>query len=127
MKNEDHQQLIAYIDKWNAIDGVKPCNEKEFIDLFYKLFLDYDDREIEFNGEGSYFGKQVTLMPDRTWGKTHRNLRFKVAYSMDKISVYSANNEGFWCPEFIRLTKGDNEFDALILAWFNFLTGVFGL
>jgi hypothetical protein len=44
-----------------------------------------------------------------------------------KSCVYSANNEGFWCPEFIRLTKGDNEFDALILAWFNFLTGVFGL
>jgi len=129
MKNEDKDALIQYVDQWNAINDIaKPQNEKTFIDLFYKLFLeDYDDREVEFNGQGSYFGYQVTLYPDSMYGKTHRNLKFEVAYNKENISVYSANHNGFWYPEFIRLKKGDPEFDALILAWMNFLTCVFGL
>jgi hypothetical protein len=127
MKTEDRDAMIAYIDKWNAIDGFKPANEKEFIDLFYKLFLDYDDRELEFNGEGSYFGKQVTLYPDSMYGKTHRNMRFEVSYNKERISVYSGNHNGFWVPEFINITKNEPEGEALILAFLNFLTGVFGL
>jgi hypothetical protein len=124
----DKDALMAYVDNWAAIDGLKPCNEEEFIVLFYKLLAGFpDEREVSFDGEGSYFGKQVTLEPFSYYGRPPSQLRFEVAYSHGSIRVYSANHNGFWYPEFIRMSKGDVGFDSLKGVLFNFLEGVFGL
>jgi hypothetical protein len=128
MTKEEVQQLSNYVIKWIAIDGLKPSNEQEFFDLFIKLLEDYpDDREITFDGDGAYFGKQVTLEPFSYHSRARRELRFEVAYSETTIRVYSANHEGFWYPEFISMDNTNPGFIALKITLFNFLKNAFGL
>src|SRR4051812_12696399 len=103
---DDFKPLIDYIDNWNLIDGQKPNNEPTFLIWFVKLIQNYpDDREISFDGDGSYFGKQVTLEPFSFYGKSPRQLCFEVAYSNDNICVYKKDHHGFWTPCFIAMDK----------------------
>lgn len=128
MTEKDLQPLIDYVSNWNNIEGIKPQNEKKFLDYFLLLIKNYpDDREVVFNGEGSYFGKQITLEPFSYWGRPNHLLCFEVSYNENKISVYSASNCGFWVPEFISLSKGDDLFEEVKKVLFDFLYVVFGL
>ena len=128
MKESDFEKLKQYIRDWNAIDGIKPQNEPLFMFEFVKLLQNYpDEREVEFDGEGAYFGKQVTLLPFSTWGKQSNELNFEVAYDKSEIRVYSGRNNGFWWPEFIRITNVDPDFKPLYDVLIGFLKNVFGL
>jgi hypothetical protein len=56
------ENLKEYIKNWTIIEGNKPCNEDLFINEFIDLITNLsDDRDVTFDGDGSYFGKQVTL------------------------------------------------------------------
>jgi len=128
MTQQEFQPLIDYVDNWDKIEGVKPKNESEFIINFFKLLQNFpDDREITFDGDGSYFGKQITLEPFSFYGKSPRQLRFEIAYSKDRISVYTANHDGYWNPEFISIDNTKPEFTQLKSDLYKFLTRIFGL
>lgn len=128
MKQDDFTALIEYIDKWNAIEGVKPKNEPLFVVEFIKLLNNYpDDREVTFDGEGAYFGKQVTLEPFSFFGKSPRQLRFEMAYSDTLIKVYTATHDGYWNPEYLSMGKDDVNFEDVKGEVFKFLHRVFGL
>lgn len=129
MKHEsDFDPLADYITNWKQLDGLKPSNEPIFIEWFIKLLENYpDDREVEFDGEGAYFGKQVTLKPFSFYGRTSGVLDFEIAYHPDLISVYTAHHHGFWNPEYIKMDKSHNDFSYLHSCLINFLKTVFGL
>lgn len=122
------EKLIEYVDNWNAIEGIKPKNEPLFVIEFAKLIENYpDEREVSFDGEGSYFGKQVTLEPFSFWGKAPRQLSFEVSYDENNISVYKKDHHGFWTPEFLYMKKGDVDFEDVKKLLFDFLLKTFGL
>ena len=121
--------LEDYIAKWSSIDSVKPCNEQNFYELFTELLKsDLDDRDFEFDGEGSYFGKQVSLNIGSLYSWGFRNtLSFEIAYSNDRIRVYTGNHNGFWTQEYIDMDSSDERFNYLKAALFTKLREVFGL
>ena len=121
-------ELKQYIQNWKQIDGVKPANEPVFIDGFIWLLNNIDDdREIDFHGEGSYFGKEIAINIDSWYGKGDRDLSFEIAYSGEQITVYDANHNGFWHPPYLEVKKGHERFDDVRCALINRLTKVFGL
>lgn len=127
MNAENFKILSDYISEWNKSED-KPSNEKVFIDEFIKLLDNFpDEREVEFDGDGSYFGKQVTLLPFSYYGKPDRNLSFEVAYRQDQIRVYTAHHHGFWNPEYINIHAADEDFNRLKESLYNMLKNVFGL
>jgi hypothetical protein len=127
MKESDFKQLSEYVSEWRTKD-LKPCNEKVFINEFIKLIDNYpDEREVTFDGDGSYFGKQVTLEPFSFYGRSDRNLAYEVAYSNSTIRVYNADHHGFWNPEFISMDSSHEDFTRLKDSLYKFLTTVFGL
>lgn len=124
----DFSKLIDYVDNWHKIEGIKPSNEPLFVLEFVELLKNFpDEREITFDGEGAYFGKQVTIEPFSFYGKSARQLAFEIAYSNDIIRVYNADHHGFWNPEFINMDKSNIDFEDLKRELFDFLTKIFGL
>lgn len=45
--------LSDYISHWKSIEGVKPKNDKLFIDEFCVLLSKTDNYDITYDGEGS--------------------------------------------------------------------------
>lgn len=128
MTEKDFQPLIDYVSNWNSIEGVKPKNEKLFLDYFLLLINNYpDEREVNFDGDGSYFGKQITLEPFSFWGRGNQNISFEIAYNDNNISVYTKNHNGYWTPEFISMTSDNDRFNEVKKCLFDFLYRVFGL
>ena len=56
--------LSDYISHWKSIEGIKPKNDKLFIDEFCVLLSKTDNNDISYDGEGSYFGNQVSIKFD---------------------------------------------------------------
>lgn len=122
------EQLRDYIKNWIAIDGQKPRNEDLFIDEFIKLITNLeDDRDIQFDGDGSYFGKQITLHLDSGIWIGDPLIHFEIAYSQTEISVYSAKHNGFWYPEYLSISNEHPRFKEVINPFFKLLYRVFGL
>lgn len=122
------EKLKEYIENWISIEGLKPCNEELFINEFINLLNTIDDdRDISFDGEGSYFGKQITLHWNSGVWVGDPLINFEIAYSQSSISVYTANNHGFWTPEYLSMTSKDARFDEVKTALFKLLYRVFGL
>lgn len=121
--------LEDYISKWSSVDDVKPCNEQDFYELFTELLKsDLDDRDFEFDGDGSYFGKQVSLNVGSSYSWGSRNtLSFEIVYSNDRIRVYTGNHNGFWTQEYIDMDASDERFNYLKAVLFTKLREVFGL
>lgn len=121
--------LEDYIAKWSSVDGVKPCNEQDFYELFTELLKsDLDAQDFEFDGDGSYFGKQVSLNVGSSYSYGFRNtLSFEIAYSNNLIRVYTGNHNGFWTPEYINMDNSDERFNHLKSVLFTKLQEVFGL
>ena len=67
--------------------------------------------DVTFDGEGSYFGKQVTISKDTNYRIS--NYGFEIAYSDNHIRVYTSNHHGFQVPEFIDLYDKDEDFKEL--------------
>lgn len=118
------QELIDYVaDFKNIPSGKKPCNEQVFIDMFIK-FLD-PDLCFEFDGDGAYFGKQITISRSPYMG--YDALTFEIAYSNNTIRIYDGNNNGYWVPEYVNMTHTDERFDNLKNILFNFIKQQIGI
>lgn len=121
------KEFENYIKAWKSVEGTKPCNEDFFIDEFIKFIRDFDDsRDISFDGDGSYFGKQVTIQGDSVY-KPNPYLHFEISYSETKISIYTGRHEGYWTPEYVRMVINDPRFSELKNELFAFLYRIFGL
>lgn len=118
----------AYIQNWNKIEGVKPCNEDDFIAGFIMLLNSIDDhRDIDFDGEGSYFGKQISLCYGQGVWIADKDLSFEISYSKKQIRVYTKNHNGFWRPEYMNIDETHPKFHQVKDILFNLLREVFGL
>jgi hypothetical protein len=120
------EYLKKYIEKWRK-EKLKPCNEVEFIEGFIKM-LNSDEYllDCEFDGDGAYFGKQI-IIAYCPHIRGDRDLSFEIAYSNDKISVYTANHNGFWQPEYLKLESGQARFNDVKEPLFKVLYRFFGL
>lgn len=112
--NDNENFLKGYIESWNKIDGVKPTNNPEFIKHFLGYLNEVNSVEdIEFDGEGAYFGKQFVFRKDNLMS-FKPSVGFEVAYSKDTIRVYTDKHSGYWVPEYIVLKKDDEMFDTVL-------------
>lgn len=119
--------LSEYISNWKQIEGIKPCNDPDFIEEFSKMLPKLETCDISYDGDGSYFGQQVSVVFGSYGMRPDRNLCFEIAYSQDEIRVYDGNNEGFWTPEYLSLKKGQENFDTIKELLFSNLMRLFGL
>ena len=122
------EELKKYIQDWQKVENIKPKNETKFIKLFIS-FLEQieDDRDIEFEGEGAYFGKQVSIGLHRATAGTDQYLDFEIAYDNKQISIYTGKHEGFWTPEYVRIDRQHNWFVPLQKQLKATLMSAFGL
>jgi hypothetical protein len=121
------KKLNEYLSKWHSIEEEeKPCNEDDFINPFIELLNNADSYsyDLSFDGDGSYFGKQITIS---FYKKEYHPFCFEVAYSQKNISVYTANHHSYWTPEYVRLTSKDARFEEIKKPLFEFLLQAFGL
>lgn len=119
-KVDVEQELKNYIRNWNTIKGVKPENESVFISLFTDWLFEKDgDLEFEFQGEGSYFGKQISI--NKTAYFNYTDLNFEIAYDKDHIRIYTGNHNGFWVPEYVDITSENDHFAYLQNALMDFI------
>lgn len=116
-----------YISDWLAIDNIKPKNEDFFIDNFILFIRGIDDcNDFQFEGDGSYFGKQVSITKDRPY--THRQLlSFEICYNGNNISIYTGNHNGFWTPEFVNMDSKHLRFKELKCALHDTIYKLIGL
>lgn len=122
------EDLKEYIKNWLTIEGKKPCNEDLFVNGFIDLLNKIDDdRDISFDGEGSYFGKQITLHWNGGVWVGDPLIHFEIAYSESHISVYKADHQGFWTPEYLSMSHKDSRFNEVKKHLFKLLYRVFGL
>lgn len=121
------EDLKKYIKEWNYFEGIKPQNDTNFIKMFIDFISKIDDsNDIEFDGDGSYFGKQVSIVYNRHYNCDFY-LNFEVAYYKSKISVYSGKHNGFWTPEFIIIDSEHEFFEQLYSQLHKTLLWAFGL
>ena len=126
---ENVQKLTDYIKSWDQAENPKPKNEDVFIDAFIYLLDNLeDDRDITFDGDNAYDGKQVTLALNRVYTTSEPIIYFEIAYGNDMVKVYTANHHGFWVPEYLRLDiYQGNKFQKVKTALDKRLRKVFGL
>ena len=87
-----------------------------------------DERDISFDGEGSYFGKQITLSYGSGVWVGDKDLSFEISYSYEKISVYRKDHEGYWVPEYLSVSSGKHpEYRMLADVLFPLLRKAFGV
>ena len=126
-KNQILEKLENEINSfWNSLDRTKNCVEmlKPFLDF---LDLITDERDVTFDGEGSYFGKQITINYNSQYN-SRNPFQFEIAYDFeDKISIYTANNNGFWVPEYFVLIESHPDFEETKNKLNEFLKRIFGL
>lgn len=117
-------KIEEYVENWHAVDGIKPCNESVFIDLFLEYLDGLDVTNLQFDGEGSYFGKQVTLH-ENYFGCS--SLGFEVAYDTHLIKVYTNKHNGFWVPEYICMSAKHEDFERVYKPFMAYLRKSFGV
>jgi hypothetical protein len=119
-------ELRTYIDTWKAIESNRPSNEDAFITLFIAYLKSLDDSaDIEFEGEGSYFGRQIKVRKDSAY--INRDPGFEISYCATIISVYRSDHEGYWVPEYLKLNQGDARFNEVKTALVETMMTLFGL
>lgn len=121
------EELKDYLKQWHKIEGIKPKNVPYFIDLF-EAFMDglTDSRDISFDGDGSYFGQQVTIEEDSVY-RSSGEFGFEICYCATIVRVYSSNHNGFWHPEYIDLKIDEPYFDKIRNVIYRTLVRLFGL
>ena len=119
--------LSEYISNWKQIEGIKPINEPIFIEEFSKMLPQIETCDISYNGDGSYFGQEVSIIFGSYGMNIDRNLCFEIAYSQTEIRVYDGNHAGYWTPEYLSLKKGQENFDVIKELLFSNLIRLFGL
>ena len=125
-----HEELKQYLLSWHQNPGQKPENEPAFVDNFIHLLKTLEDeRDITFDGDGSYFGKQVTLALNSYYRRAPEEelLQFEIAYDQNTVRVYTARNEGYWVPPYLDMTIQHPKFIEVKTALFALLHKTFGL
>lgn len=71
----------------------------------------YETRYIKDVGIGSYFGNQFTLdLSGEEFGKYYYNYNkyiLEVSYNKETLSVYTARHDGYWVPEYFKISFSD--------------------
>jgi hypothetical protein len=104
-------ELVEYIKIWNKTEcHLQLENDETFIKLFLEcLKYDWYRIELDFQGDGSYFGKQWFFnFSDSPFDDSL--IRFELCYDYKQIVVYPANHHGFKVPEYISIIKNDDSF-----------------
>jgi hypothetical protein len=121
------EELTEYLKNWHSSE-LCPKNEEEFIDLFIDFLNKIDDdRDVTFDGDGAYFGKQITIGWNSGVWSADECLHFEVAYSPNKISVYTAKHNGFWTPCYLEIKSNHPRFFDVQKNLYVLLYRVFGL
>ena len=116
--------LKEYINNWNSLE-IKPENEYVFIDLFVDYLGSIDNHsDVHFEGEGAYFGKQVSVYKDRNY-MGDNTFNFEIAYDKNHIRVYTGNHNGFWTPEYMDISSAHKKWDKVSGVFFPLLREVF--
>ena len=68
--------------------------------------IESDDIEIEFDGNGAYFGKQVTIKnSEHALYYDPHSLSFEIAYDINNIVIYTARHNGFWVNPYFSISS----------------------
>ena len=126
MNNTENLSLL--VQKWKDVEGVKPQNDPQFIECFLECLKDADYEDFTFDGDGAYFGKQVTWeVGSHYWCNKDVNLSFEIAYSDNEIRVYTGRNEGFWVSEYISINSKHEYFYTTKHILIQKLKEIFGI
>lgn len=114
----------------DGIRGLTVAETKLFFDAFIK-WLNEGIRDelldIEFDGTGAYFGKQVTITLSNASMRYNRDLAFEVAYSKDTITIYTANHNGFWTRSYFSDNHLSPDFDINRIVLLSRIQQLFGV
>jgi hypothetical protein len=112
----------------------------EMVNFFIDFFKSYtnsstrDNRDIQFDGEGAYFGKQISIREgsaNRYGMHTYETevTQIEVAYDFvaGNICIYSDNHNGFWVNPYLSITQYHSEYPKLKEALHKMLLDYFGV
>lgn len=112
--------IIDFIEKWNESDNFKQNNhnDENFILNINKFLEECDVSDIEFDGEGSYFGKQINILsPHRKYSyflsSDVKQIWIEIVYCDEKIVIYDGYHNGFWVPAYISLDNSSKYFYSM--------------
>lgn len=112
-------ELIKLIDSYSTKSDDFTLT---FIEFLKNLSVDF----VEFNGEGYYWGKQITIDTAST-PFTSKGVCFELVYSPSQIIVYTGLHNGYYVESYLNLMLGEYLFDELQKALSSLLSKVFGL
>jgi hypothetical protein len=115
------------------LNNVQP-DSMEMLRFFEGFFNSYadgqrDERDIEFNGDGSYFGKQISIIENSSFGihSVEHDIAIEVAYSATHIVIYTDYHSGFWVNPYLDINEDHSHFPDLKKALMRMLTRYFGV
>lgn len=94
------ERIKEYVAEWNKMDGVKPCNDPQFISDFIEFCKNSEKDQWGFSGENGYCGNTATISEFDRCGFSS-GLEFEFAFGSNFVKVFTANHHGFWVPEYI--------------------------
>lgn len=129
MAYHTREKLSEYITNWHKLDNHdRPHNEEVFIDEFVDFIKDpLVEQLVTFDGDGSYFGKQITIESNSGFGDPINPVDLEIAYSRDEVIIYTANHEGFWVSPYLSMDINHKRFNRVMVPFFNMLHKVFGV
>ena len=101
-------------------------NQNDFFPDFLAYIDTLSSNDFVFNGEGSYFGKQITVIEDNYFAREDL-LCFEVAYDNTQIVIYTANHNGFWVKPYCTVNHDNTMFKAFYRIFVNIMKDKFGL
>ena len=120
MYNESvENELIKLIDSYST-------KSDDFTLAVIEFLKNVPVEFVEFNGEGSYWGKQIIIDTAST-PFTSKGVCFELVYSPSQIIVYTGLHNGYYVESYLNLMLGEYLFDELQKALTSLLSKVFGL
>jgi len=112
------------IEEFNQTGNEIP--PEQFFMSFFAYIDCLESNDFAFNGEGSYFGKQVTISEDNPFARDYL-LEFEVVYDKCNIVVYTANHNGFWVKPYSSIKSDHPKFNNYHNMLVSILRSKFGL
>ena len=117
--------LIELVEKFKT-DGNQFDREHQI--LFINTFMVWleagiksDDIQITFDGDGSYYGKQVTIKDGEYALYYDPNaLSFEIAYNIENIVIYTSRHNGFWVNPYFSISS-DEDASQFYWVYFNLM------
>jgi hypothetical protein len=123
----DNNMYGELIEK-KLIQLIDSCSTKsdDFTHTFIEFLKNLEVEFVEFNGDGYYWGKQITIDTVST-PFTTKGVCFELEYSPSRIVVYTGLHNGYYPESYLNLQLGEYLFDELQMALSSLLSKVFGL